>query len=168
MPKLKPWLKVTLSPPPSTFSSWQGEREENSKVRVLSSSLYLSPSQYCQLDSGIAVTTERNMRRLCEWWALLWLYIIWLISVGNWPLPTLWYKISKYGDRTKLLPYTNFYIEVFTQFRIKLLHVKILTNFWIKLLHIEVLKIFLDKTSTLTKFIKNHPTPPAPPTLKST
>ena len=58
------------------------------------------------------------------------------------------------GDRTKLLPYTNFYVEVLTQFRIKLLHVEVLTNFRIKLLHVEVLAIFPDKTSTLTKLIK--------------
>ena len=74
-----------------------------------------------------------------------------------------------YGDRTKLLPYTNFYVEVLTQFRIKLLHVReVLTNFrtcpdlralctkmnskrlkmlrvevlsgnWLNLLHVEVL-----------------------------
>ena len=62
------------------------------------------------------------------------------------------------GDRTKLLPYTNFYVEVLTQFRIKLLHVEVLTNFRIKLLHIEVLAIFPDKTSTLTKLIKKSPT----------
>ena len=55
------------------------------------------------------------------------------------------------GSRAKLLSYTNFYIEVLTLFRIKLLHVEVLTNFRIKLLHIEVLTIFLDKTSTLTK-----------------
>ena len=40
---------------------------------------------------------------------------------------TLYHKY--YGDRTKLLPYTNFYVEVLTQFRIKLLHVEVLTNF---------------------------------------
>ena len=57
------------------------------------------------------------------------------------------------GDRTKLLPYTNFYVEVLTQFRIKLLHVEVLTNFRIKLLHVEVLAIFPDKSSTLTKSI---------------
>ena len=51
------------------------------------------------------------------------------------------------GDRTKLLPYTNFYVEVLTQFRIKLLH-------------IEVLAIFRDKTSTLTKLIKKSSSPP--------
>ena len=61
------------------------------------------------------------------------------------------------GDRTKLLPYTNFYVEVLTQFRIKLLHVEVLTNFRIKLLHVEVLAIFPDKTSTLTKLIKKNP-----------
>ena len=54
-------------------------------------------------------------------------------------------------DRTKLLPYTNFYIEVLTLFRIKHLHVEVLTNFRIKLLYVEVLTIFPDKTSTLTK-----------------
>ena len=63
------------------------------------------------------------------------------------------------GDRTKLLPYTNFYVEVLTQFRIKLLHVEVLTNFRIKLLHVEVLAIFPDKTSTLTKLIKKIPPP---------
>ena len=63
------------------------------------------------------------------------------------------------GDRTKLLPYTNFYVEVLTQFRIKLLHVEVLTNFRIKLLHVEVLAIFPDKTSTLTKLIKKSPPP---------
>ena len=61
------------------------------------------------------------------------------------------------GDRTKLLPYTNFYVEVLTEFRIKLLNVEVLTNFRIKLLHVEVLAIFPDKTSTLTKLIKNPP-----------
>ena len=55
------------------------------------------------------------------------------------------------GDRAKLLPYTNFYVEVLTQYWIKLLHVEVLTNVRIKLLHIEVLTIFPDKTSTLTK-----------------
>ena len=64
------------------------------------------------------------------------------------------------GDRTKLLPYTNFYIEVLTQFRIKLLHVEVLVDFQIKLLHVEVLTIFPDKTSTLTKLIKDTPPPP--------
>ena len=71
------------------------------------------------------------------------------------------------GDRAKLLPYTNFYVEVLTQYWIKLLHVEVLTNVRIKLLHIEVLTIVPDKTSTLTKSIKNPP-PPSPPTLKST
>ena len=66
------------------------------------------------------------------------------------------------GDRTKLLPYTNFYVEVLTQFRIKLLHVEVLTNFRIKLLHVEVLAIFPDKTSTLTKLIKKSPPPTSP------
>ena len=65
----------------------------------------------------------------------------------------------EHGDRTKLLPYTNFYVEVLTQFRIKLLHVEVLTNFRIKLLHVEVLAIFPDKTSTLTKLIKKIPPP---------
>ena len=75
------------------------------------------------------------------------------------------HKISESnGSRTKLLPYTNFYVEVLTQFRIKLLHVEVLTNFRIKLLHVEVLAIFPDKTSTLTKLIKN---PPPPGILKS-
>ena len=69
-----------------------------------------------------------------------------------------------YGSRAKLLPYTNFYVEVLTQFWIKLLHVEVLTKVWIKLLHVEVLTIFPDKTSTLTKSIKIPP----PPTLKST
>ena len=63
------------------------------------------------------------------------------------------------GSRAKLLPYTNFYVEVLTQYRIKLLHVEVLTNVWIKLLHIEVLTIFPDKTSTLTKLIKKSPAP---------
>ena len=63
------------------------------------------------------------------------------------------------GDRAKLLPYTNFYVEVLTQFWIKLLHVEVLTNVRIKLLHIEVLTIFPDKTSTLTKSIKITPPP---------
>ena len=63
------------------------------------------------------------------------------------------------GDRTKLLPYTNFYVKVLTQFWIKLLHVEVLTNFRIKLLHVEVLAIFPDKTSTLTKLIKKIPPP---------
>ena len=63
-----------------------------------------------------------------------------------------------YGSRAKLLPYTNFYVEVLTQYRIKLLHVEVLTNVRIKLLHIEVLTIFPDKTSTLTKSIKIPPT----------
>ena len=73
------------------------------------------------------------------------------------------YKDDSGGDddgevvRTKLLPYTNFYVVVLTQFRIKLLHVEVLTNFRIKLLHIEVLAIFPDKTSTLPKSIKNPP-----------
>ena len=61
------------------------------------------------------------------------------------------------GDRAKLLPYTNFYVEVLTQYWIKLLHVEVLTNVRIKLLHIEVLTIFPDKTSTLTKSIKIPP-----------
>ena len=61
------------------------------------------------------------------------------------------------GDRTKLLPYTNFYVELLTQFRIKLLHVEVLTNFRIKLLHVQVLVIYPDKTSTLTKLIKESP-----------
>ena len=56
-----------------------------------------------------------------------------------------------YGSRAKLLPYTNFYVEVLTQFWIKLLHVEVLIKVWIKLLHVEVLTIFPDKTSTLTK-----------------
>ena len=59
------------------------------------------------------------------------------------------------GCRTKLLLYTNFYVEVLTPYRIKLLHVEVLTNVRIKLLHMEVLTIFPDKTSTLTKLIKN-------------
>ena len=73
---------------------------------------------------------------------------------------TTTYTINLYpdGDRTKLLTYTNFYVEVLTQFRIKLLHVEVLTNFRIKLLHVEVLAIFPDKTSTLTKLIKKSPT----------
>ena len=80
--------------------------------------------------------------------------------------------VTPKGSKTKLLPYTNFYVEVLTQYWIKLLHVEVLTNVWIKLLHIEVLAIFPDKTSTLTKLIKNHPQPtPTPsthPTPKST
>ena len=53
------------------------------------------------------------------------------------------------GDRTKLLPYTN-YVKVLTQFRIKLLHVEVLTNFWIKLLQVEVSAIFkILKTSSV-------------------
>jgi len=73
---------------------------------------------------------------------------------------TTTYTINLYpdGDRTKLLTYTNFYVEVLTQFRIKLLHVEVLTNFRIKLLQVEVLAIFPDKTSTLTKLIKKSPT----------
>ena len=55
------------------------------------------------------------------------------------------------GCRTKLLPYTNFYIEVLTQFRIKLLRVEVLTKVWIKLLCVELLTIFPEKASTLTK-----------------
>ena len=39
------------------------------------------------------------------------------------------------GSRAKLLPYTNFYVEVLTQFWIKLLHVEVLTKVWIKRLH---------------------------------
>ena len=70
-------------------------------------------------------------------------------------------RVSFIGSRAKLLPYTNFYVEVLTQYRIKLLHVEVLTNVRIKLLHIEVLTIFPDKTSTLTKLIKNSP--PLPP-----
>ena len=41
------------------------------------------------------------------------------------------YKDDSGGDddgevvRTKLLPYTNFYVVVLTQFRIKLLHVEV-------------------------------------------
>ena len=66
---------------------------------------------------------------------------------------------SRRGDRTKLLPYTNFYIEVLTLFWIKLLHVEVLTNFRIKPLYVEVLTIFPDKTSTLTKSIKITPPP---------
>ena len=61
------------------------------------------------------------------------------------------YKIL--GSRTKLLPYTNFYVEVLTQVWIKLLHVEVLFKAWIKLLHVEVLTIFPDNTSTLTKSI---------------
>ena len=55
------------------------------------------------------------------------------------------------GSRTKLLPYTNFYVEVLTQFWIQLLHVEVLAKVWIKILHVEVLTIFPDKTSILTK-----------------
>ena len=71
------------------------------------------------------------------------------------------------GDRTKLLPYTNFYVEVLTQFRIKLLHVEVLTNFRIKLLHVEVLAIFPDKTSTITKLIKKRKPPKTPKDLRA-
>ena len=67
--------------------------------------------------------------------------------------------VSFTGSRAKLLPYTNFYVEVLTQYRIKLLHVEVLTNVRIKLLHIEVLTIFPDKTSTLTELIKKSPPP---------
>ena len=63
----------------------------------------------------------------------------------------------------KNLPYTNLYIEVLIQFRIKLEHVEVLTNFRIKLLRVAVLTIFPDKTSTLTKLI----TPPPLGILKS-
>ena len=42
----------------------------------------------------------------------------------------------------KNLPYTNLYIEVLIQFRIKLEHVEVLTNFRIKLLRVAVLTIF--------------------------
>ena len=59
--------------------------------------------------------------------------------------------VTPKGSKTKLQPYTNFYVEVLTQFRIELLHLEILTNFWIKLLHVEVLTIFPNKTSSLTK-----------------
>merc|ERR1712240_185293 len=76
------------------------------------------------------------------------------------------HEISCGGDRAKLLPYTNFYVEVLTQFWIKLLHVEVLTKVWIKLLHVEVLTIFPDNTSTLTKSIKKSPPPPPP--LQST
>ena len=68
-------------------------------------------------------------------------------------------KYTYEGSRAKLLPYTNFYVEVLTQYRIKLLQVEVLTNVRIKLLHIEVLTIFPDKTSTLTKLIKKSPPP---------
>ena len=71
------------------------------------------------------------------------------------------------GSRAKLLPYTNFYVEVLTQYRIKLLHVEVLTNVRIKLLHIEVLTIFPDKTSTLTKLIKKFPLPDPTPSSTS-
>ena len=64
--------------------------------------------------------------------------------------------VTTAGDRAKLLPYTNFYVEVLTQYWIKLLHVEVVTNVRIKLLHIEVLTIFPDKTSTLTKSIKTN------------
>ena len=73
---------------------------------------------------------------------------------------TIMFTMIAKGSRTKLLPYTNFYVEVLTQYQIKLLHVEVLTNVRIKLLHIEVLTIFPDKTSTLTKLIKNPPYPP--------
>ena len=54
-------------------------------------------------------------------------------------------EVVSSGSRTKLLPYTNFYIEVLTLFWTKLLHVEVLTNFRIKLLYIEVLTTFPDK-----------------------
>ena len=53
--------------------------------------------------------------------------------------------------------YSNFYVRVLTQFRIKFLHVEVLTNFRIKLLHVEFLTIFPGKTSTRTKMIKRFP-----------
>ena len=75
---------------------------------------------------------------------------------------TQWIFRCASGSRAKLLPYTNFYVEVLTQFWIKLLHVEVLTKVWIKLLHVEVLTIFPDKTSTLTKSIKKITAPPTP------
>ena len=78
-------------------------------------------------------------------------------SLSNSSGASVIYAVRKKGDRAKLLPYTNFYVEVLTQYWIKLLHVEVLTNVRIKLLHIEVLTIFPDKTSTLTKSIKITP-----------
>ena len=78
--------------------------------------------------------------------------IYWLVAQVNYHLAiNIASRYTYSGSRTKLLPYTNFYIEVLTQFWIKLLHVEVLTKVWIKLLHVEVLTIFPDKTSTLTK-----------------
>ena len=62
------------------------------------------------------------------------------------------HKISESnGSRTKLLPYTNFYVEVLNQFWIKLLHVEVLTKVWIKLLHVEVLTILGQSRPTAGK-----------------
>ena len=104
----------------------------------------------------------------CTWTIYKYMYLIFVIRSSNSVLTIsnnlhqniyvligtyiLLFKQCKAVDRTKLLPYTNFYVEVLTQFRIKLLHVEVLTNFRIKLLDVAVLTIFLDKTSTFTKF----------------
>ena len=78
------------------------------------------------------------------------MYLI-LFNIDN--VDNLYAQELRTGDRTKLLPYTNFYVEVLTQFGIILLHVEVLTKFWIKLLHVEVLTIFPDIISTVTKLI---------------
>ena len=79
------------------------------------------------------------------------MYVCWSLNIEECNVVSFIQRNLFNGDRTKLLPYTNFYVEVLTQYRIKLLHVEVLTNVRIKLLHIEVLTIFPDKTSTLTK-----------------
>ena len=95
------------------------------------------------------------------WW--------WLGDLVTWWLSEAILVQQCNGSRAKLLPYTNFYVEVLTQYRIKLLHVEVLTNVGIKLLHVEVLTIFPDKTSTLTKLIKKIPSPRVlkSPTIKT-
>ena len=55
--------------------------------------------------------------------------------------------------------YSNFYVRVLTQFRIKFLHVEVLTNFRIKLLHIEFSTIFPGKTSTTQLSASFYPSP---------
>ena len=47
------------------------------------------------------------------------------------------------GDRAKLLPYINFYVEVLTQYWIKLLHVEDLTNVRIKSMVIMVRMVIM-------------------------
>ena len=96
-----------------------------------------------------------NRRCLCVMSLVLWPFcavmsIHWLVRNPFLVFYTITITIT-IGSRTKLLPYTNFYVEVLTQFWIKLLHVEVWTKVWIKLLHKEVLTIFSDKTSTLTK-----------------